>query len=151
MDGPVGPDLSHPDSLIRITSTVLKFRCPKITAKAKKIDFTRSFRTVGTHPTTQTVLKTVSHHNMYLVLLLDLWCRIYYFLIEECIIAISCMSLIHGMANPLMTHDGSYIYLHRQTPAEIIFINLSTLVKRMSRTRQSPLQPRSTLLRFISF
>jgi len=66
MDGPVGPDLSHPDSLIRITSTVLKFRCPKITAKAKKIDFARSFRTVGTHPTTQSVLKTANSSRDYL-------------------------------------------------------------------------------------
>lgn len=71
MDPPVGPDLSHPDSLIRITSTVLRFKCPKISARAKKVNFRNAFRTVGTHPTTQAVLKTANSTRDYLYKSLD--------------------------------------------------------------------------------
>lgn len=62
----VGPDLSHPDALIRLVSTVLRFRCPKMTEKSKKLDYLKSFRTVGTHVTTQAVLKTANSSKEYL-------------------------------------------------------------------------------------
>ncbi len=62
----VGPNLSHPDALIRLTSTVLRFRCPKMSDKSKKINFLKSFRTVGTHVTTQAVLKTANSSRDYL-------------------------------------------------------------------------------------
>jgi len=66
MDDNVGPDLSHPDAIIRLTSTVLRFRCPKMSEKSKKIDYLRSFRSVGTHTTTQAVLKTANASRDYL-------------------------------------------------------------------------------------
>jgi hypothetical protein len=62
----VGPNLSHPDALIRLTSTVLRFRCPKMSDKSKRINFLKSFRTVGTHVTTQAVLKTANSSRDYL-------------------------------------------------------------------------------------
>lgn len=68
MDEQIGPDLSHPDSLIRLTSTVLRFRCPSISEKAvKSINFRKAFHTVGTHPTTQKVLKSADSSRAYLV------------------------------------------------------------------------------------
>ena len=66
MDDHVGPNLSHPDSLIRLTSTVLRFRCPTISEKAQKVDFVKSFKTVGTHVTTQKVTKTADSSRDYL-------------------------------------------------------------------------------------
>jgi hypothetical protein len=68
MDEQVGPDLSHPDSLIRLTSTVLRFRCPTVSQKAAtSINFIQSFHTVGTHPATQKVLKSANSSRDYLV------------------------------------------------------------------------------------
>lgn len=65
MDDDKGPDLSHPDSMIRLASTVLRFRCPEIN-KVKNLNFVRSFRTVGTHTTTQSVLKQADSSRSYL-------------------------------------------------------------------------------------
>jgi hypothetical protein len=59
-------DLAYPDALIRLTSTVLKFRVPSMSEKSKHVDFLRSFHTVGTHPTTQTVLKSANSSRDYL-------------------------------------------------------------------------------------
>ena len=56
----VGPDLSHPAALTRLTSTVLRFRCPSISNTSAKLNYIRSFKTVGTHESTQKALKTVS-------------------------------------------------------------------------------------------
>mmetsp|Transcript_17178 Transcript_17178/g.32521 ORF Transcript_17178/g.32521 Transcript_17178/m.32521 type:complete len:455 (+) Transcript_17178:105-1469(+) len=68
MDDKVGPDLSHPDALIRLTSTVLRFRCPSISWKAAKdVNFLSSFHTVGTHVATQKVLKTANSSRDYLI------------------------------------------------------------------------------------
>jgi hypothetical protein len=68
MEEKIGPDLSHPDSLIRLTSTVLRFRCPSISSKAAKdVNFLSSFHTVGTHVTTQKVLKTATSSRDYLI------------------------------------------------------------------------------------
>lgn len=64
----VGDNLSHPDSLIRLTSTVLRFRCPSISSKsAKDVNYLQAFRTVGTHATTQKVLKTANSTRDYLI------------------------------------------------------------------------------------
>jgi|EP00979_Chaetoceros_neogracilis_P018203 hypothetical protein len=68
MEEQIGPDLSHPDSLIRLTSTVLRFRCPSISEKAaKSINFLAAFHTVGTHPATRKVLKSANSSRDYLV------------------------------------------------------------------------------------
>jgi len=60
-------ELTYPDALIRLTSTVLKFRVPTMSEKSKTIDFLRSFHTVGTHPTTQSVLKSANNSRDYLI------------------------------------------------------------------------------------
>lgn len=65
-DSQVQNDLSHPDSIIRLTSTVLKFRVPTMSEKSSSINFLRSFHTVGTHPTTQSVLKSANNSREYL-------------------------------------------------------------------------------------
>lgn len=68
MNEKVGQDLSHPDSLIRLTSTVLRFRCPSVSPKAAKdVNFLTSFHTVGTHVTTQQVLKTANSARDHLI------------------------------------------------------------------------------------
>jgi len=49
-------DLGHPDSAIRLASAVHRFRIPEIDTAEKKISFSNSFRTTGTHDKTRRVL-----------------------------------------------------------------------------------------------
>jgi len=64
-DSAIEPDLAHPDSIIRLTSTILRFRCPEI-GEGSKLNYARSFHTVGTHPTTAKVLKQAQSRREYL-------------------------------------------------------------------------------------
>jgi hypothetical protein len=58
-DGPVGPDLTIPDSLIRLTTAVHRFRCPDI--GAKKLSYEKSFKTSSSsHVETKALVKEVS-------------------------------------------------------------------------------------------
>lgn len=66
MNDSVAPDLSHPSALTRLTSTVLRFRCPSISSTSAKLNYIKSFKTVGTHETTQKALKAVSAEFLYL-------------------------------------------------------------------------------------
>eukprot|EP00594_Rhizosolenia_setigera_P018711 CAMPEP_0178960730 /NCGR_PEP_ID=MMETSP0789-20121207/13146_1 /TAXON_ID=3005 /ORGANISM="Rhizosolenia setigera, Strain CCMP 1694" /LENGTH=465 /DNA_ID=CAMNT_0020644151 /DNA_START=74 /DNA_END=1471 /DNA_ORIENTATION=+ len=50
-----GPDLSHPDSLIRLVSTVTRMQCPEIIS-AKNLSFEKSFKSVAKHPSTKTLM-----------------------------------------------------------------------------------------------
>lgn len=70
-DAPVYPNLAHPDSIIRLTTTILRFRCPEIEEKsAKELSFTRSFSTVANDPVTASILKEINmarkclHNNL---------------------------------------------------------------------------------------
>jgi len=57
-DGPIGPDLSIPDSLIRLTTAVHRFRCPDI--GSKKLSYERSFKTSSSsHVQTQELMRQV--------------------------------------------------------------------------------------------
>jgi hypothetical protein len=67
MDDRTGPDLTHPAALTRITSTVLRFRCPTVSSTSAKLNFARSFKTVGTHPTTQKAFKAADTNRNYLI------------------------------------------------------------------------------------
>lgn len=67
MDDRTGPDLSHPAALTRLTSTVLRFRCPSVSSTSAKLSFVRSFKTVGTHETTQKAFKAADTNRNYLV------------------------------------------------------------------------------------
>jgi len=51
----IGPDLGHPDSVIRLASAVHRFRCPEMGA-GRKVTYTRSFKTCGSHPKTKALL-----------------------------------------------------------------------------------------------
>eukprot|EP00555_Chaetoceros_dichaeta_P003086 CAMPEP_0198249312 /NCGR_PEP_ID=MMETSP1447-20131203/878_1 /TAXON_ID=420782 /ORGANISM="Chaetoceros dichaeta, Strain CCMP1751" /LENGTH=428 /DNA_ID=CAMNT_0043933919 /DNA_START=37 /DNA_END=1323 /DNA_ORIENTATION=+ len=60
-------DLSHPNAMIRLSSTALRFRCPSIeSTKGFTISFVKSFKTVGTHPTTKSVLEQADSSRSYL-------------------------------------------------------------------------------------
>lgn len=50
-----GPDLGHPDAVIRLASAVHRFRVPQIDAD-RKIAFTKSFKTTGSNEKTRKVL-----------------------------------------------------------------------------------------------
>jgi hypothetical protein len=62
-----GPDLSHPDALIRIVSTVLRFKIPNVGEEGKQLSFRNSMRTVGTSPRTADVLKKADEARKYLL------------------------------------------------------------------------------------
>lgn len=67
MDEKVGPDLSHPNSMIRLASTVLRFRCPTIgNTGVKKLSYANSFKTVGSHTSTKAVMKSADSARKYL-------------------------------------------------------------------------------------
>lgn len=51
-DYPLGPDLGHPDSVIRLASAIHRFRMPEMGA-TRKISYVRSFKSVGSHPKTK--------------------------------------------------------------------------------------------------
>jgi len=60
-------DLSHPDAMVKLSSTVLRFRCPTIDkTKGFNISFVKSFKTVGTHATTKSVLEQADSSRSYL-------------------------------------------------------------------------------------
>lgn len=61
------PDLSHPDAMIRLVSTVLRFRIPTVGPAGRDSSFVNSMRTVGTHEKTQAVLKKADTARKYLV------------------------------------------------------------------------------------
>lgn len=54
-DLPLGPDLGHPDSTIRLVSAVHRFRVPEMGA-GKKISFTRAFKSAGSHSKTKALM-----------------------------------------------------------------------------------------------
>lgn len=56
MDEYVGPNLSHPDSTIRLVSAVHRFRCPEMGA-LKKVSYRRAFKTCGGHSRTKALLE----------------------------------------------------------------------------------------------
>uniref|UniRef100_A0A7S4WC64 BRO1 domain-containing protein n=2 Tax=Ditylum brightwellii TaxID=49249 RepID=A0A7S4WC64_9STRA len=57
LDGPIGPDLSHPDSVIRLASAIHRFRCPEISPE-QRISYERSFKSASeNHPETQAALR----------------------------------------------------------------------------------------------
>lgn len=55
-DGPIGPDLSHPDAMIRLASAIHRFPCPEM-VDARKLSFVKSFQTVGQHTKTKALTK----------------------------------------------------------------------------------------------
>jgi len=60
-------DLSHPNAMIRLASTALRFRCPSMkSTKGYTISFVKAFKTVGAHPTTQSVLSEADSSRSYL-------------------------------------------------------------------------------------
>lgn len=62
-----GPDLTHPAALTRLTSTVLRFRCPTVSNTSAKLNFARSFKSVGTHENTQKAFKAADTNRSYLI------------------------------------------------------------------------------------
>lgn len=64
-DGPVGPDLSHPDAMIRIASAVHRFPCPEI-VEGGKVSFVGSFRTAGQHETTRALMRNADRARGHL-------------------------------------------------------------------------------------
>ena len=75
-------DHTHPNALTILTSTVLRNRVPTISTTSAKLNFERSFRTVGTHNSTQKALKAVSVDGLMdvvYILLMDLMCSLLYF------------------------------------------------------------------------
>mmetsp|Transcript_17193 Transcript_17193/g.16642 ORF Transcript_17193/g.16642 Transcript_17193/m.16642 type:complete len:437 (-) Transcript_17193:62-1372(-) len=61
------PDNSHPDALIRIVSTVLRFKVPKVGEEGQKLCFANSLRSVGSNPKTQAVLKKADLARKYMI------------------------------------------------------------------------------------
>lgn len=55
MDEYVGPNLSHPDSTIRLVSAIHRFRCPEMGA-LKKVSYRKAFKTCGSHSKTKALL-----------------------------------------------------------------------------------------------
>lgn len=51
------PDLAHPDSAIRLASVVHRFKIPRMT---RKVDFCKSFKTVGTNDKTRKLMVAAS-------------------------------------------------------------------------------------------
>lgn len=60
-------EATHPAALTRLTSTVLRFRCPTISSTSAKLSYVKSFKTVGTHETTKKALKNADTNRNYLV------------------------------------------------------------------------------------
>jgi len=56
MDEPLGPDLSHPDAVIRLASSVHRFQCPEV-LQTGKLSFEKSFKTSGAHPNTASLMR----------------------------------------------------------------------------------------------
>lgn len=56
LDDPIGPDLSHPDAMIRIASAIHRFQCPEM-HESSKLSFLKSFQTVGQHSQTKALMK----------------------------------------------------------------------------------------------
>mmetsp|Transcript_23603 Transcript_23603/g.26916 ORF Transcript_23603/g.26916 Transcript_23603/m.26916 type:complete len:433 (+) Transcript_23603:63-1361(+) len=63
----IGPNLSHPAALTRLTSTVLRFRCPNISSASQKLSYVNSFRTVGKHDTTFKAFKEADSNRNHLI------------------------------------------------------------------------------------
>ena len=55
-------DLSHPDSAIRLSSVVHRFRVPTISVN-RKVSFAKSFKTAGTHEKTRKVMLKVGLYS----------------------------------------------------------------------------------------
>lgn len=55
-DGPIGPDLSHPDAMIRLVSAVHRFQCPEM-LQARKVSFTSSFKSASVHASTKELME----------------------------------------------------------------------------------------------
>lgn len=58
-----GPNLDHPDSIIRLSSVVHRFRIPKM---VHKVSFPTSFHTVGSDPKTLSLMKTADSNRSLL-------------------------------------------------------------------------------------
>lgn len=55
-DAPIGPDLNHPDAMIRLVSAVHRFQCPEM-LQARKVSFSKSFKTVAVLPSTKELMQ----------------------------------------------------------------------------------------------
>ena len=63
-DTPIGPDLNHPDAMIRLVSAVHRFQCPE-TLEARKVSFSKSFKTVAVLPTTKELMQKVNQKSVF--------------------------------------------------------------------------------------
>lgn len=64
-DEPIGPDLSHPDAMIRLVSAVHRFQCPEM-LQARKINYPKSFSSAAIHPSTKELMTKANDYRTLL-------------------------------------------------------------------------------------
>jgi len=64
-DTPIGPDLNHPDAMIRLVSAVHRFQCPEM-LQARKVNYQKSFSSAAVHSSTKELMKKADQYRTLL-------------------------------------------------------------------------------------